>query len=128
MNSIEVIKSLYEGSFEERGERLQQVVADDVIWQESEGYVYGGCYTGLEEVAQQVFFPQATEWTDFTNQAEQFIAQDNSVIALGFYQGTHNRTHKSFRARFAHHWLLENGKVVRFTQYVDSHTVWLATV
>jgi len=127
MGYLEIVKSLYEGSVEERGQRLQQYVAEDVLWQESEGYVYGGCYRGLEEVFQRVFLPQSTEWTDFSSEAEQLIADGDSVVALGFYQGTHNQTKKAFRARFAHHWQLHEGKITRFTQYVDSHTVWLAT-
>lgn len=127
MNPTELIQPLYEGTIEERGRALVAVAAPDILWQESEGYIYGGLYRGLQEVYQEVFVRQATEWDDFHNHAEQFIAEGNSVVALGFYEGTHKQTQKTFRARFAHHWKLDEGKVVKFVQYIDSHPVWLAT-
>ena len=126
MSNLSIVQSFYEGTVEERGEKLASSVSPEVVWQESEGYLYGGRYVGLQEVFEGVFLRQATEWTGFRSEAEEFVAQDNSVIALGFYEGTHNETQRSFRARFAHHWTLKEGKVVRFVQYVDSHTVWKA--
>lgn len=128
MTNLEIIKSIYTGSPEERAQNALKHIRPNVKWQESEGYLYGGLYNGLQEV-QSIFIKQATEWIGFKNEADQFFVDDaqNSVVVVGFYSGTNVKTQKPFKARFAHLWKLENQKVTEFTQYIDSHKVWEAT-
>lgn len=41
-------------------------------------------------------------------------------MALGFYKGTYRSTGRSVRAEFAHHFELENGRILSFVQYTDT--------
>ncbi len=54
---------------------------------------------------------------------KEFYEDENTIIVVGVYSGTYKLTGKFFEADFVHIWRVENGKIVRFKQYVDSHLV-----
>ena len=60
------------------------------------------------------------EWDGFAAVASQFVADGDTVVALGQYSGTYKATGKSFNAPFAHVWQFADGKAVRFQQYTDT--------
>jgi ketosteroid isomerase-like protein len=57
---------------------------------------------------------------------ENFYDAGGKIIATGFYRGTYRKTNLPMEASFAHVFTLEDGKIVRFVQYVDSRKVWEA--
>lgn len=129
LTNLEIIKSTYEGkNSKENGENLQQHLALNASWTEANGFPYAGTYYGYNEIKNNVFIKLENDWVDYKFIPENYVAQDNTVIAYGTYYGTHKNTHKSFKARVAHLWKLENGKITSFEQFVDSKLVVDATI
>ena len=95
---------------------------------EAEGFPYAGSYTGPEAIVQGVFHRLATEWTGYRAEAKTYVTEGDQVVAFGTYHGTYKATGKSMQADFAHHYHLNNGKIIRMKQYVDSHKVQQALV
>ncbi len=60
------------------------------------------------------------EWDGFSAVPKQFIADGDTVVALGQYSGTFKATGKRFSAPFAHVWEFSEGKAVRFQQITDT--------
>ena len=61
-----------------------------------------------------------TEWDGFAAVPEEFVDGGDTIVALGKYSGTYKVTGKSFEANFAHVWKVQDGKAIRFVQYVDT--------
>ncbi|MBD8524284.1 nuclear transport factor 2 family protein [Pseudomarimonas arenosa] len=92
-----------------------------VEWTEAEGGPYGGTFIGPQAVLDNVFAKLDSEWQGFTAAPAEFISQEQTVVVLGEYSGTYKRTRKPFKAPFAHVWRLQEGKVIGFRQYTDTH-------
>ena len=95
-------------------------LAPDIEWTEAEGFPYGGTYNGPDAVLQGVFMKLGTEWDGYAAIPSEFIDAGDSVVALGTYSGKYKATGKSFQANFAHVWNVQDGKAIRFVQYVDT--------
>ncbi|GAL63509.1 nuclear transport factor 2 family protein [Algibacter lectus] len=124
MTNLEIIKSTYEGkTSEENGKNLAKHVAQNISWTEAKGFPYAGTYIGLESVTENVFMRLGSEWIDYKFTPEDYIANENKVVAYGTYSGTYKKTNKYFESRVAHIWKLSNGKIISFEQFVDSKLV-----
>ncbi|WP_282081567.1 nuclear transport factor 2 family protein [Aquimarina algiphila] len=124
MTNLEIVKSTYEGKdSEENGENIQKYLASNATWTEAKGFPYAGTYIGFEEIAENVFARLASEWIDYKFTPEDYVANDNKVIAYGTYTGAYKKTKKSFTARVVHLWKLKDGKIISFEQFVDSKPV-----
>ena len=124
MTNLEIIKSTYEGkTSEENGKNLAKYVAGNISWTEAKGFPYAGTYIGLASVTQNVFSRLGSEWIDYKFTPEDYVASDDKVVAYGTYTGTYKLTGKSFKARVAHVWKLNDGKITNFEQFVDSQPV-----
>jgi ketosteroid isomerase-like protein len=95
----------------------------DIDWTEAEGFPYAGTYHGPKAVLEGVFMRLGSEWEGFAAVPDEFIDGGDAVVALGKYSGTYKRTGKSFEADFAHVWKMQDGKAIRFVQYVDTLVV-----
>jgi ketosteroid isomerase-like protein len=124
MTNLEIIKSTYEGkTSEENGKNLAEYAADDISWTEAKGFPYAGTYIGLESITKNVFSRLGSEWIDYKFTPEDYVANEDRVVAFGTYTGTYKKTNKLFAARVAHIWKLKDGKIISFEQFVDSQTV-----
>ena len=95
-------------------------LAANVIWIEAEGGPYGGTYVGPNAVLENVFMKIGGEWDAYAAVPDEFIANDNTVVALGNYSGKYKATGKSFTAPFVHVWKFLDGKVISFQQHTDT--------
>ena len=77
-------------------------LSPDIRWTEAAGGPYGG------------------EWAGVSAVPDEFVADGDTVVALGEYSGTYKATGKSFRAPFAHVWKFADGKAVSFQQHTDT--------
>ena len=128
MTNLEIIKSTYEGkTSEDNGRNLAKYVAENISWTEAKGFPYAGTYIGLESVTKNVFSRLGSEWIDYKFTPEDYISNNDNVVAYGTYTGTYKLTGKAFSARVAHVWRLKDGKIISFEQFVDSKTVDEAT-
>ena len=56
-------------------------------------------------------------------QPKQFVAQGDTVVALGSYTATAKSTGRQFRSEWTMVFTLKNGKVVEFKEYADSAAI-----
>lgn len=121
--NLDLVRATYEGSSEENGSNLLAALAADAEWTEAEGFPYAGTYIGSDAIIEGVFRRLATEWIGYRADVHTFMEDGERVAAFGTYSGTYKATGKSMHASFAHLYEVKNGKIVRMTQYVDSHMV-----
>ena len=124
MTNLEIIKGIYSGNAEQIAKNLQAALAPKFEWTEAAGFPYAGTYHSLEEVAKNVFVRLSTEWIDYRADAEGFYDAGNTIIVTGYYRGNYRKTNGRMDAAFAHIWTLENGKIVKYVQNVDTKKVW----
>ncbi|MGB2816628.1 MAG: nuclear transport factor 2 family protein [Burkholderiaceae bacterium] len=95
-------------------------LSPDVRWTEAEGGPYGGVSVGPDAVLRNVFMRLGGEWDGYSAVPRQFVAEGDTVVALGDYSGTYKATGKSFKAPFAHVWTFRDGKAISFHQHTDT--------
>lgn len=124
-SNLEIIQSTYEGSASSNAKHLAEAFSEKVEWTEAEGFPYGGTYIGVEAIMENVFSRLGSEWDDYKASVNTYheVSGKDVIIAEGMYSGVYKETGKSFKAEFVHVWQLENGKIVKFKQYVDSYIV-----
>jgi uncharacterized protein len=124
MSNGEIISELY-GAFA-RGDVPTVLGAMDpnIEWDEAEGFMYGGVYTGPNAILESVFMKFATEWDGFSVVPDKIVdGGDGNVISCGTYSGKFLETGKTMSAPFAHSWEFRDGKIVKFKQYLDTVVV-----
>src|SRR5512140_3002662 len=119
-SSLEIVQGVYAAFAAGNVPAVLGAMAPDIRWTEAAGGPYGGVSIGPDAVLQNVFMKLGTEWHGFAAVPGRFVAEGDTVIALGDYSGRNLATGKSFRARFAHVWTLRNGRVVEFEQITDT--------
>ncbi len=124
-SNLEMIRSTYEGSASSNAKHLAEALSEKIEWTEAEGFPYGGTYIGVEAIMENVFSRLGSEWDDYKASVNTYheVSEKDVIIAEGMYSGVYKETGKSFEAEFVHVWQLEDGKIVKFKQYVDSHLV-----
>ena len=123
MTNRDVVEQLYAHLAAGDVPQVLTVLADDVRWTESEGFVYGGTYTGGQAVAENVFARMGAEWEVFEVRPETTLSDGDDVVVRGWYSGTHRSGGGSFRARFVHWWTVRDGRVAAFEQLCDTALV-----
>jgi ketosteroid isomerase-like protein len=122
-SNSEVVRSIYAAFGRGDIPAVIGALAPGVSWTDAEGFPYGGTYSGPDAVLQNVFMKIGTEWETYSAVPEEFIADGNTIVALGLYSGVYKATGKKFTTPFAHVWTLQGGKVVRFRQHTDTAVV-----
>ena len=80
---------------------------------------YAGVYRGKEAVA--TFFARLHEAVDFERfEPMEYLAQGESVVALGYGKARVRATGQSTEEEWAHVFRLREGKVGRFQEYTDT--------
>jgi ketosteroid isomerase-like protein len=120
VENVDLIKGLYAAFARGDVPTVLAALAPDVRWVEAEGGPYGGLSVGPQAVLENVFMKLGGEWDGFAAVPEEFVAQGETVVALGQYSATYKATGRSFRAPFAHVWKLKNGKIKNFRQHTDT--------
>ena len=120
MSNLDSVKAVYQAFAKTDIPSVIGFLSPDIDWTEAEGFPYGGTYHGPHAVLSGVFMRLGSEWNGFAAVPDEFIDGGDTVVALGKYSGTYKATGKSFEANFAHVWKIQDGKAVRFIQYVVS--------
>jgi len=122
-NNINVINSAYEAFANGDIDGVVATFDANITWNEAEGNTYadGNPYVGYEAIVNGVFGRVVTEWDGFKLvDIKLHEISGNEVLATLRYNGIYKATGKKIDAQVAHHWKLNNGKVVSFQQYVDT--------
>ena len=103
---------------------LDAVLADmhpEIEWHQAQGLPHGGLYRGVDEVRRNIFEPlDESWWSEFSATPEQFLDAGPEIVVLGRYRGLGKETGKRLDVPFVHVWTVENGKAVRFRQFLDT--------
>lgn len=115
---LEIVQSLYADR-----NNLEKNLADDAIWIEAEGFPYKGTYVGYDAVVENVFSKLRSEWDGFKFSPEGYVSEKGQVVVHGRYTGVYKKSQKPLDVRALHFYSLEEDKIVRFEQFVDTHIV-----
>jgi ketosteroid isomerase-like protein len=99
---------------------LLETFDENIEWKEAEGFPYGGTYTGVNAIVENVFMKLGSEWEGFSAVPDEILDAGDKIVALGNYSGKFNASGKSMKVPFAHVWTLRDGKIVKFVQYTDT--------
>jgi ketosteroid isomerase-like protein len=102
------------------------LMASDIEWVTMWHYKVEG--RGPAAVAEGLFKPLMAEWTRFSLVPTEFVAEGETVVSLGDFNGVHGATGKTSQARYAHVWTVRDGKITRFRQYIDTLAIAQARV
>ncbi|MDA9406231.1 MULTISPECIES: nuclear transport factor 2 family protein [unclassified Bradyrhizobium] len=97
------------------------LMSPDIEWITMWHYKVDG--RGPERVAEGLFKPLVAEWSSFALVPTEFITEGNTVVSLGDFTGVHGATGKKAEARYAHVWIVKDGKITQFRQYIDTLAV-----
>ena len=95
----------------------------EIEWREAEGNPYkpdGAAWVGPQAVLEKLFMRLGSEWEGFTVNVRTLHDAGEHVVMGGRYTGTYKASGKSLDAQVCHVLRFQDGKLVRFQQYVDT--------
>lgn len=125
--NVRAVRHIYRSFELGQIESILTSLSTDIAWRfpAMKGVPFAGTWSGRDGVKE--FFAllnRARELLDF--KAERFIAQGDTVIALGRFILRANATGWDAASDWAHVWDMKDGNVARFTAYIDTGAVALA--
>ena len=120
--NVSMVKRLYDAFKGREAHSIMDMFADDAVMHgpaPSGVLPWGGTYNGRSGVAQ--FFkalgeslePQQFDLNDF-------IAQNNKVVVLGYQKGRAKPTGRPYETEFVNVWTIRDGKFIEFRVYNDT--------
>ena len=117
-NPAEIVRSFYDKLRVGDAPGALGLMAQDIEWITMWHYKVNG--RGPERVAEGLFKPLMAEWSTFALEPTEFIVDGNIVVSLGRFTGVHGKTGKQADAAYAHVWTVNDDKIARFRQYIDT--------
>ena len=120
MTVIDTVRAFYAALGSGDIERAMSLMTDDIEWTTMMDFKIGG--RGPKYVAEGMLIPLAAEWSSFALSPTELIAGDDghTVVSLGHFSCVHGGTGKRADAGYAHIWTVQEGKIARFRQYIDT--------
>ena len=94
------------------------LMASDIEWLTMWHYKVDG--RGPQAVAEGLLMPLMAEWSTFSIVPSEFVSEGETVVSIGVFAGVHGTTGKTTEAGYAHVWTVQDGKIARFRQYIDT--------
>jgi uncharacterized protein len=117
----EIIETAYASFAKGDVPAVLSVMDPKIEWTEAEGWpLYGGTLVGPQAVVDGVFMRIGEIGDNFAISVTQLVAEDDTVVALGTYSWNRTESGEPAEVKMAHVWTLDNGKVIRFQQHVDT--------
>jgi ketosteroid isomerase-like protein len=98
-----------------------ELMAENVEWHtpEIENISFSGTRVGRAKVGE--FFSLLAQHQDALQfEPQQFVAQDDKVVALGQYEWKIKKTGRTYKSPFAHVFTIREGRVTGFHEYLDT--------
>lgn len=120
--NLATVKQIYSDFASGNIPGFMAALSEDIVWNEAENNALAdeNPYIGPETVMSGVMARIMKDWSSFKVEPESFMADGNKVAMFGRYRATSAISGKTVNPQVVHHYTLENGKVVRFQQYVDT--------
>ncbi|MBR9853299.1 MAG: nuclear transport factor 2 family protein [Algicola sp.] len=122
-SNIEIIKELYEDFSKGNIDGIKEKFAPQIKWTQMKGFPNGGNHIGFENVQRNVFQNFSLNWTNWSANVNELVDANESVFAIGKYEGIFNETGKSLEADFIHRYVIEKDKIIEFAQYTDTYLI-----
>jgi len=116
----EIIENAYASFAEGDVPAALGAMADDIQWVEADGFPLRGTYVGPQTVLEGVFMRLGEIGNEFAVVPDHFVADGDTVVALGNYTWKHKSSGVPASVKMAHVWTLRGGKAVAFQQHVDT--------
>lgn len=126
MNPIELVQSLFAAFTRGDVEFILAHIAPDASWVcPGPGIPSAGAYAGPAGVAE--FFQKLTTTEAVTRfEPREYLANGNTVVALGYEECTVPKTGKSAATNWAMRFHIEDGKVTHWESFFDTASYALA--
>ena len=115
---VETVQDFYAAIAAGDTERMVALMSPDIEWISVVDFHVQD--RGPEEVMKKVFAPLMQEWESFSPAPSEFHAQGSTVVSLGRFACVHRATHKRADLPYAHVWDIQDGKIERHRQYIDT--------
>lgn len=79
-----------------------------------------------EGLWQRIFRLRLAQVEDLHVEVDELVPADGGVLMVGHERGTSRTTGRTFDARCAHLWVVQDGKATRLDGFIDTSTVALA--
>ena len=126
MNNVDFVKQLYANFSTGNVPAVLAAFDSDIQWNECKGMPFvedDGQYVGPDAIVQNVFMKIPEHFDGFNIAVDEVFGADDKVVMVGYYQGTNKATGTPFKANARHVWTVNDGKISRFFQAVDTVTV-----
>ena len=123
MTPAEVVRRQYVASSTGDLAALRATLAPDVEWTEMAGFPLAGTYRTPEGVTSHVMEALGRDWEDWVAHDDRYVVDGEDVVVLARYTASYKATGKLLNVRVAHHFIVRDGSIVRFEQFVDTALV-----
>lgn len=126
MSNRDTVRQFYE--LASKGESPLELMREDIEWTllgPKEHIPYVGTYVGKEGYMQwlQIFLANV-EILEFP--VHEIIEDGDMIVALGFEKIRVRSTGRECSYNWAHYWNLKDGKLAKYTEFIDTAAVMLA--
>ena len=116
----QLVRAFYESTVPGHRERLRAIQSPHVVYDLPEGMpVACGHFEGLEDVLER-FLTRFYGALDVRFTAEEFVAQGETVVAIGRIHGKARKTSAAVDVPFAHVWTVRDGYLQRMRAFTDT--------
>ena len=116
----EIIENVYANLARGDVPAVLGAMADDIEWVEADGFPLPGTFVGPQNVLEGVFMRLGEIGDEYTVVPDRFVADGDTVVALGNYTWKHKSSAAPASVKMAHVWTMGDGKVIAFQQHVDT--------
>jgi len=97
------------------------IMDPQIEWTEADGWpLYNGTFVGPQAIVEGVFMRLGEIGDNFSVNVNQLVADGDTVVALGTYTWDRKDSGEPAEVKMAHVWTLDDGKLSRFQQHVDT--------
>jgi ketosteroid isomerase-like protein len=122
VNAKSIVQSVYANLANGKPDAAFALFSDDIEWNEAEGNPLAdrNPYRGVNQIAEGVFGRLGAIFEGFAAVPYELIAENDRVIVIARYHGTHRKSGARLDCQAVHSWWVAGGKIVRFQQYADT--------
>lgn len=121
---LHTVEAVYDGFRQRDMSRIFSLLSPEIEIRQSEELPWGGHYQGHDGA--RAFFGKLGAHLNSTLTLERMISAGDSVVAVGWTEGTVNATGARYRVPVAHVWEVRNGLVVQVQFYINHPSMFEA--
>lgn len=121
--NVALVRRLYDSGM--APDVVDEIVADDLVWDITPGAPFGGVYHGWPQVTADFFGRLLPHLTSLKATPESFYGAEGTdhVFVTGYYAATRLSGGDPVHVRFVHDWTIRDGKLAHLVQTADSTTM-----